>query len=149
MMPMLNFLRSRLFGVLCLLAISLSQPGNAEQFAQVGPYQVHYIAFPTTVLNADVARRYDIVRGRNRGLLNISVLDAEGKAVAATVTGQLKNLPGQVLPLRFTEVSEEYARYYLADFRFSDDELLRFTINITAPAGDYSFKFQQKLNWEE
>jgi hypothetical protein len=51
-------------------------------------------------------------------LLNVSILDADGNAVKARVTGSVKNLPGQILALRFNEVVEQPARYYLAEVRF-------------------------------
>ena len=132
-----------------LLTWMLAASAAAEQYLQAGPYRVHYIVLPTTLLNADIAKRYDIVRGRNRGLLNLSVLDANGSAVPASISGTMLNLPGQVLTLRFNEVVEDNARYHLATFRFSDDELLRFRLDLVTDSGSWPLRFQQKLNWEE
>ena len=68
-----------------------------------GVYAIHFNAISTDQLPPDVARTYNIVRSKNRAMLNISVIkDVEGtpgvsvsgdvSATAANLTGQLKNL---------------------------------------------------------
>ena len=44
---------------------------HGEQFKRFGDWHVHYIAFNASILSAEVAERYEIVRGRNKGLVNI------------------------------------------------------------------------------
>ena len=122
----------------------------AEQSVRLGAYTAHYIAFPSTFIDADTASRYDIVRGRNRALINVSVLDAEGRSVTASVSGTVRNLPGQVLRLEFTEVPEGEAVYYLAQTRYTDREVLRFSLELGTPDGaTHPLEFQQTLYWRD
>ena len=135
-----------LLTVLFLGSLSVS----AEQSKQAGNYSVHYVAFASTFLSADMATKYNVVRGRNRALVNISILDKDNKPVRAKLRGTVKNLPGQILKLEFEEVREGDAVYYLAQTRFSDQELMRFDINFTGPDGvDNNMKFEQKMYWED
>jgi len=130
--------------------LGITAPGHAEQSQKLGNFDVHYIVFPTTLLSAEIANQYNIVRARDRALLNVSVLDANGAAVKAKVTGSVKNLPGQILSLKFNEVIEQPARYYLAEVRFTDQEIMRFVVEIEAADGKrHELKFEQKLYWED
>lgn len=141
---------SALFITAALIAATLSPYATAEQSKQVGNYNVHYVAFASTFLSADMARKYNFVRGRNRALINISVLDRDDKPVRAKLSGTVKNLPGQILRLNFEEVIEGDAVYYLAQTRFSDQELMRFNIDFVGPDGaENTLKFDQKLYWED
>ena len=127
-----------------------SHSARAEQSQQAGGYSVHYVAFASTFLSADMASKYKVVRGRNRALVNISILDKDNKPVRAKLRGTVKNLPGQILKLEFEEVLEGDAVYYLAQTRFSDRELMRFDINFVGPDGvANTLKFEQKLYWED
>lgn len=122
----------------------------AEQSKQVGNYTVHYVAFASTFISPEMARKYGIVRGRNRALVNISVLDQDSMPVQVTLSGTVKNLPGQVIPLQFDEVLEGDAVYYLTQTRFSDQEIMRFTVNFKGPDGEANeLKFEQKMYWED
>lgn len=136
-----------------ILIAALLLAGNsaqAEQSKTAGNYQVHYVAFASTFLSPEMARKYSVVRGRNRALINISVLDKNNKPVKAKLQGTVKNLPGQILPLNFEEVIEGDAVYYLTQTRFSDKELMRFDINFIGPDGvNNNLKFEQKLYWED
>jgi len=133
-----------------ILAATFTPGAIAEQSKQAGAYNVHYVAFASTFLSPEMARKYKVVRGRNRALINISVLDTDGIPVRAKLNGTVKNLPGQILQLNFQEVIEGDAVYYLAQTRFSDQELMRFNINFTGPDGvKNTLKFEQKLYWED
>lgn len=105
------------------------------QPARFGDYEVHYSAFSSTFIPPKIARAYDLKRGENYGVVNIAVRNIResetGKAITGMVKGEHKNLMTQVKKLTFKEVREGDAIYYLADFRFSDEELLKFTIDVT------------------
>ena len=132
---------------LCFLAAPLSY---AEQSQTAGAYQVHYVAFASTFLSPEMAKKYSVIRGKNRALINISILDKNNRPVQAKLNGTVKNLPGQILRLEFEEVIEGDAVYYLAQTRFSDQELMRFDINFVGPDGvRNNLKFEQKLYWED
>jgi hypothetical protein len=132
-----------------LLGICLATAANAEQMQPIGDYEAHYSLVPTLFLKPDIAARHDIRRGRDRALLNVSVLDAGGTPVRAKVTGYARNLLGQDLPLGFQEVQDGTAVYYLAVVRHTDREVLRFAIEITTPdAAVHRLDLTQTIYWE-
>lgn len=131
-------------------AILFATAGQAEQKAVFGEYAVHYTVFNASFLRPEIAARYDIVRGLDRALANVSVLDAADRAVEVTVTGSFRNLLGQVEPLRFRTVREGDAIYYLASLTYPHAEALRFEIVAHLPGyGPATVAFQQTLYWEE
>ena len=121
-------------------------PAHGEQFKAFGPWQVHYIAFNASLLSPAVAERYGIVRGRTKGLVNISAVGASGVGEKVGVRGRFLNLLGQSTTLEFREVSDGESVYYLAAFDFQNAEALRFEIVIDLPGrGEETVRFQQPL----
>ena len=128
--------------VLACLATSAS----AEQFQQFGRWQVHYIAFNSSLLSSQIAERYGIVRGRSKGLVNISAVGASGRGEEVTVRGSFRNLLGQTRELTFRRIEDGGSIYYLAAFDFENAETLRFAIELELPGhGDATLRFQQPL----
>ncbi|MDX9873844.1 MAG: DUF4426 domain-containing protein [Spongiibacteraceae bacterium] len=119
---------------------------DIETSQTFGPYTVHYSLFPSTFLSAEVATAYEIVRAADRAVLNISVRrdtgDGNDRAQTAVVTGKYSDLI-QSKSLTFREIREEGAIYYIAQFRHSDRETLRFDISVqpdpNAPARTITF----------
>ncbi len=121
----------------------------AEQMQPMGDYQAHYSVVPTLFLTPEIAARYQVVRARDRALLNVSVLDADGTAVAAQVSGVVRNLLGQEQALALRQVVEGEAVYHLAEVEHGDREVLRFLIDILTPDGArHRLEFTQKMYWE-
>ncbi len=121
----------RLSWLLAALAL-LGQAAHAEQKVDFGLYEVHYSAFNSTFLTPEVARQYGIVRSRAIGVVNISVLKKrEGQvpeSVEAQVEGIVSNDIAQQIHLPFRRVREGQAIYSLAEFQFSEGEVLTFQI---------------------
>jgi hypothetical protein len=137
-----------LFG---LLAIATPQWSAAEQVIEIGDWKMHYVAFPSTFLKPQIANRYGLDRSRDIGVVNITVLDRDDMPAHATLDGTATNLLGQMLPLDFEEITDGSAIYYIATIRYTDQELIRFSIEVT-PAGTtrpLQLKFRQKLYWDE
>jgi len=142
--------RTLLTGVLLMTCLQ----ARAEQQVTLGDYEVHYALFPSQFIKPELADKYGVVRGQDRALLNISVLDAREQPpapVPAILEGTMTNLLGQVQTLRFREVREGDAIYYLADVRHTDRDTLRFKISVRLkdaeePLGD--LEFQQRMYWE-
>jgi hypothetical protein len=127
----------------------LTNVGWAEQQMTFGEYEVHYIVLPTTDLNAKVADKYDLPRGRDRALVNVSVLDGNGTPVSAKVSGSSENLLGQRQQLSFTEVTEGTAIYYLSLLRHADEEYHRVALNVELPNGEVGeLRFRQQMFWD-
>ena len=121
----------------------------AEQLQRLGNLDVHYILLPTTLLNPEVAASYGITRGRDRALLNVSVLDRDQLPTTVAIDGHMTNLLGQQQGLKFKEVREGTAIYYLATIKYTDREVLRFNIRLTPPEDTTKeLKFQQQMYWD-
>ncbi len=90
-----------------LLASVFAMPSWAEQFKNIKDVEVHYSAFNSTFLTAEMARTYSLQRNGYSAILNISVLDnsqAGKPAITAVVSGNSRNLVGQTRQLNFREV---------------------------------------------
>ena len=123
---------------------------NAEQFERYGGWRVHYIAFNASLLSATIAERYGIVRGRNKGLVNITAVGAAGRGERVGVTGHYRNLLGQTYDLEFREIDDGDAVYYLAAFDFDNAETLRFEVLLDLPDhGTETLRFQQPLYYAD
>ena len=117
--------------ICALLLVSLTLSSHAEQAIYSQKYDIHYNAFNTMMVTPEVAQNYDFTRARNRALINISVLDSSTKKpIAAMVTGTRTNIVGQLLPLEFVQVKEQNAIYYIAQLRFTEEEMWRFELQI-------------------
>lgn len=126
----------------------LAAAAFAEQKQRLGPFDVHYVVVRSTFFSENIAEKYDIVRGRDRALMNLSIIE-DDVPVAAELSGQAINLLEQRTDLDFREVREGTAIYYLAEVRYTDRETLRFRVTITTPDGiERELTFQQKMYWD-
>lgn len=127
---------------LCLLGTA----AHAEQMQEFGEWQVHYVVIPTTFLLPEVAQQYNITRGKDRALINVSLIHASDGPSTATAAGEVINLLSQRQRLEFREVREGDAIYYLADLKHTDRDLLKFELAVDTPQGqNLQVKFQQKM----
>jgi hypothetical protein len=126
-----------------LLVTTVSAPVMAEQKKQLGNWDVHYIAMPSTLIEPAIAKSYNIERSKFNGLVNISVLNSsDQKAQQVTISGTAKNLLGQQKALTFQQVMEGEAVYYLAQLPYRNEE--RFSLSIDISQGNQS----QQLKFE-
>ena len=120
-----------------------------------GDYEVSFSAFPSTFLTPDIAKAAKLKRGPRTGLVNIAVRNVKnsesGKAVKATFAGSKSvNILGQQAALEFKEIDEgENAIYYLADFRFSHEEMIRFDISVKPEGSGRTHRFQFRQQFYE
>jgi hypothetical protein len=123
-----------------------AQPAGASN-ADIGDHVVHFSAQSTDQLPPEVARAYNIVRSKNRAMLNVSVLQAsDGSAVVANVSVKTVNLTGQLKNVTMRQIDEGDAIYYIGEVAIANRETLVFDISVT-PAGsdqasDVRFKRQ-------
>ncbi|XOZ32208.1 DUF4426 domain-containing protein [Halomonadaceae bacterium KBTZ08] len=129
----------RLSLLLMLLTLASGSALGSESPAEFDGYEVHYAALPSTFLDAETARQYDLTRSRSVGLLNVSVHRTTGeeapKPITAQVQGTITNEARQVKELSFRRVQEEDAIYYLAQFRYREGKTVTFELE-AAPLGD-------------
>jgi hypothetical protein len=135
-------IRHALWFALALAAL----PAAADQFKSFEGVDVHYIVVNTLFLQPDVAARYNVVRANDRAILNLSVIDDKGSAVLAEVTGSAVNLLSQTEPLQFAVIKEGESIYYVAPFRYTDQDVLRFRVSISVPGrAPMNLEFQQQM----
>lgn len=119
-----------LLGVALLLSSTLS----AENSKDFGQYVVHYNALATDMLPPQVARKYDIRRSRNSGMINVTVLKkvlgSPGQPVHAHTEVSAQNLAGQSRRVHMREVREGNAIYYIGVFRVAHEETLKFDLRV-------------------
>ncbi|HEX7029011.1 MAG TPA: DUF4426 domain-containing protein [Gammaproteobacteria bacterium] len=134
-----------------LLSATAAHAGGTED---VGEYLIHYNAISTDQLAPQVASAYNVVRSRNRALLNIAVTRKEdgttGVPVEALVNVHAANLSGQVKNVTIRKIVEEGefpAIYYVAEINVADGEMLIFDVYVT-PDGHpetYTVHFKQQF----
>lgn len=128
--------------VFCLL---LALPAVAERKQAFGELDVHYSVFNSSFLQPDVAAAAGLTRSKTVGVLNIAALK-DGKGQAAKVSGTLKNLLGQTSELKFKQVLESGAVYYLAEFPLRQREMLTFSIQVQiGDAAPHTLTFNQEV----
>lgn len=133
---------------LCLPALvaicGITNQVVAEQKFEFEDWEVHYSVFNSMFLTPEVAEKYGITRARDRAVITISVLDPESKSVAVDLTGSYKNQLSQEYKLKFTKI-DETAVYFVSTLRFTDREILRFSVVAALPQGNREMSFQQKM----
>jgi len=139
------------FLVALLLGAGLTLPARASaEMQQFGAYEVHYSVFVSSFLQPAVAESYGIVRARDRAVLNIAVRlrgrDGATRAVASTLDGTRGDLIYKEA-LRFREIREQDAVYYLADFPFIEGETHYFDIRVRpeGETGELGLQFSKTL----
>lgn len=127
-------LRFRAYLGLVLMLWSLPLIVQAQQFEQVGPYQIHYSAVSTDFLPESVTEAHSIQRSPALALLNVSVLeevDGVLRPVNAAVSGSVGKVQGgEATPLQFRAVREGEAQSQVAVFTLRDDEPMHFTLEV-------------------
>lgn len=140
--------------IAALFILLVAQTARAESSKTFGDYEVHYSVFTSTFITPDVARSYNIVRGKDRALINIAIRkrgdDGRTRAHAATIDGSSSDLIHKT-PLEFREIREQDSIYYIAELRFYDKELRTFTLEIQpqSSAESFSLKFSKQLYFDE
>lgn len=101
----------------CLANTYEAQGDSMKQF---GEYQVHYNVFNSSFLTPEIANEYGLKRAKNRALMNVSVLKRQEDGTYRGITAQVKGVHNDLVlqePLKFKEIIEENAVYYIADFK--------------------------------
>jgi hypothetical protein len=142
----------RLFTLLfCSLALAgLGPTAQAQQSERFGPFELHYSVVNTTFLEPRVAAAYGITRGEKRAILNLAVrehLDEGGtEARSMLLEGRTWDLMQNQF-LEFQEVREGPAIYYIAEFKFINEEWRFFEVDFRPEGAEktYTFKFKHQL----
>lgn len=108
-----------------------AEPAGSSS-ADIGGHVVHFSALSTDNLPPDIARVYNIVRSKNRAMLNVSVIDKETEMpVHAAVSVRTVNLTGQLKNVVMREILEQEAIYYIGVTPVANRETLIFDISVS------------------
>lgn len=111
--------------------VPTAQPAGATN-AEIGDWVVHFSALATDQLPPEVARAYNIVRSKNRAMLNVSVIrKADARAVPAEIDVKTVNLTGQLKNVTMRRIDEGDAIYYIGETPVANRETLIFDITVT------------------
>ncbi|MEM6511410.1 MAG: DUF4426 domain-containing protein [Pseudomonadota bacterium] len=124
-----------------------AQPAAASNVT-IGQHVIHFSAINTDELPLDVAQAYDIVRSKNRAMLNLSIVTADGgQPVEADIDIRTANLTGQSKDLSLRQINEQEAIYYIGVLTVANRETLIFDISVRPP-GDtntHKVRFQRQF----
>ena len=109
-----------------------------------GDITVYYNTFNSTFLQPEIAKGVELVRSKDQGVINVSVLKA-GKPYPAHVSGTIRDLTSEPEPLRFKQVTESGAVSFLAQFPVPQQETRIFDITVQAGGATNRFSFNQEL----
>lgn len=108
-----------------------------ETMKDIGDFVVHFSAQSTDQLQPEVARAYNIVRSKNRAMLNVSVLrESDNVPVPADVTVKTVNLTGQLKNVTMRRIDEQEAIYYIGETPVANRETLIFDITVQPEGAD-------------
>ncbi|VVN85553.1 DUF4426 domain-containing protein [Pseudomonas fluorescens] len=117
---------------------------KGERKEVFGDVTVHYNTFNSTFIQPDIAKAAELVRSKNQGVINVSVIK-DGKPLVSDVSGTVKDLISAPIPLKFKQITEQGAIYYIAQFPVDQQETRTFTINVKTGGKTNSFSFNQEL----
>ena len=137
------------FTLLLALLLPMTRPSVAQQSEAFGPFELYYSVVNTTFLEPGVAATYGITRGEKRAILNLAVRErlADGTAARTMLLqGRTWDLI-QNQTLEFREIREGPAIYYIAEFKFINEEWRFFEVDFRPEGADqtYTFKFKHQV----
>jgi Domain of unknown function (DUF4426) len=143
--------------LLLIILTAGASPTLGQQSEMFGPYELHYSVVNTTFLAPETAAAYEITRGQKRAILNLAVrehLNADPEAGDSGATeARPMLLQGRTWDLiqnqflQFSEIREGPAIYYIAEFKFINEEWRFFEVDFRPEGSDqtYTFKFKHQL----
>ena len=123
------------------MAADVIKPERMETFGDV---TVHYNTFNSTFLQPDTAKASELIRSKNQGVINVSVIK-DGKPLMAQVSGTIKDLTSSSVTLNFKQVIEQGAIYYIAQYPVTQQEVRTFEIKVRTGDKINTINFNQEL----
>jgi len=117
---------------------------KGERQETFGDVTVHYNTFNSTFLTPDIAKSAELIRSKNQGVINVAVIK-EGKPLVAQVSGTIKDLTSQSVPLQFKQITEQGAIYYIAQYPVDQQEIRTFEIKVQNGDTINIINFNQEL----
>lgn len=144
-------IRTRWFALLSLACMAVFSGQSHAGSKDFGEYQVHWSVLPSTFLAPEVARKNNLNRSKSIGIINISIMqeteDGGLKPVSGQVEGKALNDVQQAKFLGFRRIQEGDAVYFIAEYQYSNAELMTFQITARPTGGkqDLPIRFTHTL----
>lgn len=139
---------SLLFALNLLLVAQFSTAQENISY-ELDDHIVYYNVFNSSLISADIAKEYNLVRAKNRAYINVAVVKKSGGYGVAPrkLSGIHRNLLQQRFELDFIEIKEATATYYLAPIRFNNEEIIHIDITVQPDyqAKESTFSLTKKL----
>ncbi len=132
----------------CLIFFTTQSHAGSKDF---GEFQVHWSVFPSTFLAPQVARENNLNRSKSIGIVNIAIMQETENGGVEPVSGQVEgkvlNDVQQVKFLGFRRIQEGNAVYFIAEYQYSNAELMTFQITArpTGSKADLPIRFAHTL----
>lgn len=124
----------------------INQPKEIKTSQQLGDYTVHFNVLNSKQIPPEVAKIYDLNRGKDIGYINISVTKTENGTTSLGLPAKLQikttNLMQQTKVVDAREIKEPEATYYLAAFRINNEEVLHFDVTATVEGSESPLNVQ-------
>ncbi|SCY87464.1 DUF4426 domain-containing protein [Pseudomonas sp. NFACC37-1] len=117
---------------------------KGERKEVFGDITAHYNTFNSTFLTPDIAKAAELIRSKNQGVINVSVIKS-GKPLIADVSGTVKDLTSKTVPLSFRQITEQGAIYYIAQYPVDQQETRTFEIKVQTGDKINTLNFNQEL----
>lgn len=134
------------FGFVSVSSTALSS--DITTYTKIGDYTVHYSVFNSTFVTPKVAQTMGLTRAKNQKLLNVAVVKGnELHGSPAVIKGQTKDLMSVTKTLKFKEIREGQATYYLAPIRSDSEEVIHFHLQVRPDPNSktHEISFTRKL----
>lgn len=148
----MNYFKNIVITLLMALGAVATYADDAlKNTSSFGEYTIHYSTFNSTFIKPDIAAAYKLTRAKNQTLINLSVtrtIDSKTSfGIAATINGTATNLMQQQRRLKFVEIREKNAVYYIASLPHSNEEVFHFSIEVTPEGSEksHTLTFNKKL----
>ena len=143
-------IKSMKYLLLLITSLCISGQAGAQQSEMFGPFELHYSVVNTTFLDPKIAANYGITRGEKRAILNLAVREHLTGGGSEPRTMQLKGRTWDLIQnqfLKFKEIREGQAIYYIAQFKFINEEWRFFEMDFRPEGAEqtYTFKFKHQL----
>ena len=118
---------------LLVLFVQFSGHVFAEQYVLMGDKKIHYSVFPSTFLQPEIAKQYGLKRSDRNGVLSISVVsESSGQITGHSIIlkAKVKNILSRIQDMKFREIRQGEAVYYIAEFLYDKKDIMWFTVDV-------------------
>lgn len=148
---MIKTIRTQYFALITLVCLAFFATQSHAGSKDFGEFQVHWSVFPSTFLAPEVARENNLNRSKSIGIVNIAIMQETEtgglEPVSGQVEGKVLNDVQQPRFLAFRRIQEGDAVYFIAEYQYSNAELMTFQITArpTGSSQDLPIRFAHTL----